>query len=163
MGGMMDNDRLMEMQPKPGTYVLILECPAPVEIDAGGLGSLLLEPGWYAYVGSAFGPGGVRARCLRHWRGARPHWHIDYLRPLCVLHEIWYTQDAHRREHQWAELMRHARGASIPFLGFGASDCVCPSHLFQAPRAFSFPSFKRRAHAGIPGHAYIHRCLLSAL
>ncbi len=62
-------------------------------METGALGLLDVSPGWYVYIGSAFDPGGVRARCLRHWRGGRPHWHIDYLRPLCRMQTVWFTHD----------------------------------------------------------------------
>lgn len=40
-----------------------------------------LAPGLYLYVGSAYGPGGLRARLRRHLEGVRKRlkWHIDYL------------------------------------------------------------------------------------
>ena len=144
-----------ELGAGPGTYTLILQCHETVRVEAGALGELEVAPGWYVYVGSAFGPGGVRARCLRHWRGGRPHWHMDYLRPLCDLREIWFTQDPVRREHQWAETVAGARGARVPFPGFGASDCDCLSHLFRLPGAPSFASFKRRLHRTHPGHGRV--------
>ncbi len=65
-----------------------------------------LRQGYYIYVGSAFGPGGVNARVSRHFRNTKKlHWHIDYLRtflrPLTVL----YSHDPRRLEHQWAKLL----------------------------------------------------------
>jgi Uri superfamily endonuclease len=57
----------------------------------GSLGRLQLRPGYYVYVGSAFGPGGLRARIEHHARPAvRPHWHIDYLRRYTRLEAVWY-------------------------------------------------------------------------
>jgi Uri superfamily endonuclease len=87
--------------------------------------------GFYVYIGSAFGPGGVRARVAHHCRASdRPHWHIDYLKGVLQLKEICWTHDPVRREHQWAAAVQHQQGASIPLQGFGASDCDCVSHLF---------------------------------
>lgn len=156
MARLLNNEPLMELGAKSGTYVLILQCATAARIEAGGLGVLELEPGWYAYVGSAFGPGGVRARCLRHWRGGRPHWHIDYLRPSCDLREIWFAYDAMRREHLWADLVGQARGACPPFSGFGATDCGCESHLFHSRQKFSLAAFKRRLPYGAYGGRRIH-------
>ncbi len=49
-------------------------------LEIGRLGSFNIIPGFYAYVGSAFGPGGLRARIRHHLESvAQPHWHIDYL------------------------------------------------------------------------------------
>lgn len=50
------------MQAKSGTYILILSSPARSTIDVGRLGRMTLAHGYYLYVGSAFGPGGLRAR-----------------------------------------------------------------------------------------------------
>ena len=40
----------------------------------------MLEPGYYVYIGSGWGPGGLASRICRHL-GCRPrrrlHWHID--------------------------------------------------------------------------------------
>jgi len=66
---------------EPGTYILILKSAVTRRVRVGRLGNLQLCPGYYVYIGSAFGPGGLRARIDHHQRLAkRPHWHIDYLR-----------------------------------------------------------------------------------
>jgi Uri superfamily endonuclease len=147
----------MEMRKAPGTYALLLHCPREARVSVGKLGELSVANGCYVYIGSAFGPGGVRARCLRHWRGAeRLHWHIDYLRQVCVMQEIWFTHDAQRREHQWAALMAATRGSRSPFSGFGASDCACETHLFHFPaQAPKFGGFQRRVRRQISAHARI--------
>lgn len=90
-------------------------------------------PGFYIYVGSAFGPGGVRARVLRHCRLAKAkHWHIDYLREFLSPMGACYSYDAMRLEHQWAQVLCDMSGMSS-IRGFGCSDCQCHSHLFQTP------------------------------
>lgn len=66
-----------------GTYTLVVRLEQPARIGFGAAGDRDLQPGWYAYVGSAFGPGGF-ARIDRHRRLASGvcqtrHWHIDYL------------------------------------------------------------------------------------
>ncbi len=147
------------MDPSPGTYALILEAGTAREIEVGRLGRLSLLAGWYVYVGSAFGPGGLRARCAHHLRAApRPHWHIDYLRAVTRLHEIWFTRDPQPREHQWAEGMAVARGARVPFPGFGATDCSCLSHLSVHYLCPSFYAFKRRLSRRALGHSVVCRC-----
>lgn len=119
------------MKAHPGTYALIMACTDTQQVEVGKLGRLRLRPGFYVYVGSAFGPGGLKARIAHHTRiSVRPHWHIDYLRPALHLLKVWYSYDSERREHQWAKALYHANAAMIPMAGFGASDCNCPSHLF---------------------------------
>ena len=46
----------------PGAYVLMLTVKAPVVLNMPRFGKLTLAVGQYAYVGSAHGPGGLRAR-----------------------------------------------------------------------------------------------------
>ncbi len=65
----------------PGTYVLVLAVPRTPRISVGRLGIAGFPAGTYLYIGSAWGPGGLRARIAHHFKPAwRPHWHIDYLR-----------------------------------------------------------------------------------
>jgi Uri superfamily endonuclease len=143
----------------PGTYALILSNQTRSTTQVGRLGELTLAPGTYLYIGSAFGPGGIASRCQHHAHSpARPHWHIDYLRPVLELHEIWFSHDPERREHQWAALLAKIHNAQQPFPGFGASDCSCHSHLFFFPTPLSFTAFCRRA---LPGQAPIQREILA--
>jgi Uri superfamily endonuclease len=117
--------------PEPGTYALVLACCSHESISVGKLGVLCLHPGFYVYVGSAFGPGGLAAR-LRHHVGIaqRPHWHVDTLRARCEFIAVWFTTDPRRREHTWARKIARLPGAQAPFPGFGSSDCACLTHLF---------------------------------
>ena len=125
-----------------GTYALILFCSRDELVQIGKLGSLQLRRGFYVYVGSAVGPGGVRARVAHHQKvSQRPHWHIDYLRLHTRLDRIWYSHDRVRREHQWARVISGLRGASLPIAGFGSSDCRCATHLFFFTRRPSFREF----------------------
>ena len=52
-----------------------------LEIVVGRLGVIQAERGYYVYVGSALGSGGLAARVGRHCRREkRLRWHVDYLR-----------------------------------------------------------------------------------
>ncbi len=140
-----------------GTYALILEA-AGGSIEVGRLGRLQLRPGFYVYVGSAFGPGGIQARLAHHCRPApRPHWHIDYLSAAAALREVWCTTDPIRREHQWAAVLAGVPTASIPQSGFGASDCLCRSHLFffSPKNRPAIAEFQKEILARHPAHAKI--------
>ncbi len=136
------------MHPLPGTYALIFSAYRKSQLKIGKLGTLQLKPGFYIYVGSAFGPGGIKARIAHHCKKpARLHWHLDYLASLLKLTEIWYTYDPIHREHQWAKTIASTRGASVPLSGFGASDCRCKSHLFYFDTVPSGRSFRRNLSA----------------
>jgi Uri superfamily endonuclease len=113
-----------------GTYVLILFLRKAVRLQIGKLGCFDFKRGYYAYVGSAFGPGGLPARLKHHSStSARPHWHIDYLRRAAILKDIWISAEADRCEHAWAEKLSALEAGQCPIKGFGSSDCRCFSHL----------------------------------
>lgn len=122
----------------PGTYVLLVELPAAARVEVGALGSFEFTPGTYAYVGSAFGPGGL-SRVDRHRavaagdRGVR-HWHVDYLtgHPEATLRAAVLAPRADAECAVARALCRHALGDG-PIPGFGASDCTCRSHLARVP------------------------------
>ena len=124
------------MQTTPqGTYLLLAQLGRGVEIQVGKLGTFSLDGGWYAYAGSALGPGGLPARVARHARAdKRLHWHIDYLLQYAALETIWQTSYPQRLECAWAAAVLDLSGAQIAVRGFGASDCRCTSHLIYFPR-----------------------------
>ena len=133
------------MQARSGTYALIMVCADEQQVDIGKLGRFSAESGFYVYVGSAFGPGGLKARIAHHAKISRcPHWHIDYLRPILHLKQVWYSYDSERHEHRWAGAMSRFKAATIPMAGFGASDCSCQSHLFGFSRKPSDRLFRDR-------------------
>jgi len=124
-------DRALALN-KPGTYALVLACQKTGRVRIGRLGVLALPPGFYVYVGSAFGPGGLRARLGRHLNHAgAPRWHIDTLLPAAQLIGFWATTFPSRLECGWVATLAALPGASYPASGLGSSDCRhgCPAHL----------------------------------
>jgi len=119
------------MRSAPGTYALVLRCGSQAQIPVGRFGVLAVRPSYYVYIGSAFGPGGVRARVSRHVREKTArHWHIDYLRAVAVPVAVWCGYGVRDLEHRWAHIFRGLPG-SFPVPGFGCSDCACETHLFR--------------------------------
>jgi Uri superfamily endonuclease len=150
--------QLSAVERGPGTYALVLHAAEERSMEIGRLGRLDLRCGFYVYVGSAFGPGGLRARLRHHLRPAtRPHWHVDYLRAETRLVEIWYSRDEAVREHAWADAIRQMRSASTPLPGFGSSDCRCPSHLSFHPERPTRSSLRRALRRLLPRRAVLHR------
>ena len=148
------------MRPQPGTYALILKSTKAASIPVGKLGTLQLRPGFFVYVGSAHGPGGLWGRLAHHLEStARPHWHVDYLRAHTNPQEVWYCCGRRLWEHRWARCLGTQRGASIPLAGFGSSDCTCESHLFFFRGAPSYSTFDQRLRAFYGSHApvWLHR------
>jgi Uri superfamily endonuclease len=82
-----------ELPSTPGTYAILLVCRADALIEVGRLGTLRVQPGFFVYVGSAMGPGGLAARVGRHLRlEKRLHWHVDILRAVTQFDEVWYAE-----------------------------------------------------------------------
>jgi len=113
-----------------GTYSLLLYADSDKSIKVGSLGKLKIKKGYYVYIGSAFGPGGLKARIGRHLKKSKKlRWHIDYLRKATDIVDIKFSTDNEKLECSWAaKLVKD--GGITPFKGFGSSDCKCPSHLF---------------------------------
>ncbi|MDO5846287.1 MAG: GIY-YIG nuclease family protein [Methanocorpusculum sp.] len=112
-----------------GIYCLLIRLDTAKEIKIGALGIISFRPGWYLYVGSALGSGGL-SRVSRHIRFYREHyrkpkWHIDYLSLEAVLFETICAKTEERLECRLAETLG---GTTVE--RFGCSDCDCTSHLF---------------------------------
>jgi len=112
------------------------------------------EPGYYIYVGSAFGPGGVRARVSRHLqREKAKRWHLDFLRESVTFREVWYSHAPEHLEHVWARIFQDMAGV-LPVEGFGCTDCKCRSHLFRTQGRPDLEAFSRRAGGKIEVHGF---------
>lgn len=132
------------LESRPGSYVLWLTLAEAHRLQIGKLGATRFEAGFYAYVGSALGPGGVRARVRRHLRVDKARrWHIDYLRTAGEVRAVWLSYDPERHEHHWAAVLCQIPGSVIPLYGFGSSDCDCKSHLIRFGRMPTLERFRR--------------------
>jgi len=137
----------MDLPEDKGAYILIVQVPQMRRLEIGSLGEFDIVPGFYAYVGSAFGSGGLRARLGHHLEStAEPRWHIDYLLQVATPIEVWYTTADRKLEHHWAELMENAPGFRVTIPRFGSSDYHRSrvSHLFYSKRRPSFRWFQQR-------------------
>jgi endonuclease-3 len=146
-----------------GTYTLLVEVGSDAAVTVGALGERTLRAGRYAYVGSAFGPGGL-SRVDRHRelaRGERSarHWHVDYLlgRPEATVARA-VTSEGTDAECAVARAVADADGIDRVD-AFGASDCDCRSHLLYAPpaRTDRLTAAVERAHATARGREYGER------
>jgi len=145
------------IRPSPGTYALILHSRIKKEVEVGKLGFISLIPGYYIYVGSAFGPGGLRARVHRHIaESKKKYWHLDYIKLFTQPSEIWYSYEPVIREHQWAQIIKMSKHARILMKGFGSSDCSCATHLFFMKTRPAAGSFVKRIQVNIKECDQIH-------
>ena len=123
-----------------GTYALALHLAHAKNLRIGKLGTFHFPRGDYVYVGSAFGPGGLRARIARHARKNKcAHWHIDYLREHAALRGIVFTDASRAMECEWSHRLGERPDANIPAAKFGAMDCrnKCAAHLITFPRGIT--------------------------
>ena len=128
---------LREFSSEPGSYALLLNLDQPHRFEIGSLGTVQLQTGLYIYLGSAWGPGGLRSRVLRHLRGRGAlRWHIDYLRRVAQVLGVYTLPGLAktpkiRLECLWSQALAIHPGAFLPVSGFGASDCRagCLAHL----------------------------------
>ncbi|HDD63764.1 MAG TPA: GIY-YIG nuclease family protein [Thermoprotei archaeon] len=125
----------MEIPNEKGVYVLVLHLNRKIKLRVGSLSYQLFKPGYYYYVGSALGPGGLRARIYRHLRSSKKvRWHIDYLtvnqlfKPVLIV----YAYSTERIECN-ISLSLLSRGFKPYIRKFGSFDCrSCPTHLYYA-------------------------------
>jgi Uri superfamily endonuclease len=142
----MENE-VMNLPDDKGTYVLVLRVGGLKRMEIGRLGTFDIRPGFYAYVGSAHGAGGLRARSAHHLESvAAPHWHIDYLMAFATPLEVWYAVSDRKLERDWVELLERDPRFSCPIARFGSSDYhhSRTSHLFFTKRRPSFVWFEQR-------------------
>ncbi len=129
-----------------GVYLLWLRPLTFEPVEIGRLGVMVPQRGFYGYVGSAMGPGGIAARVGRHLRRDKAmRWHLDYLRPACEVVALWYLLTGQRVEHRWAESLAGLPGAVPAMAGFGASDHPGATHLFHFDTLPALDLFADRA------------------
>ena len=112
-----------------GAYALVLRLDETIHIEFPGVTCDRLMPGWYVYVGSAKGRGGIRARVRRHFRSVKTaHWHIDRLTVHAVEMVALAVADGHECELV-GKLLKSPKFKTAA-AGFGSTDCsLCESHL----------------------------------
>ncbi len=118
---------------KKGYYLLVLHIGRNVFLKIGSLRESEYRAGYYIYVGSARGPGGLRSRIKRHLsRVKHLHWHIDYLLSLDYVSAVaivYCIDTGTDLEPVFSELLRSQNLRYIP--RFGCSDKRSDvSHLY---------------------------------
>ena len=118
-----------ELSGVTGAYALIIRLEGRRRLDITRLGAPNLGPGWYIYVGNAYGPGGLGARLNRHGRADKAaHWHVDQLTALGSIRALAVQPDGD--ECRIVATLSALGGFTHPVKGFGSSDCrTCRSHL----------------------------------
>ncbi len=126
-----------------GTYILILRLDRRRTLQIGRLGRFRFPAGYFAYVGSALGRGGLGGRLKHHLNPFAPsRWHIDALRKVAHLDQVWLARGEEIQEHLWAALLHESMNGEVPAKGFGSSDCRCLAHLFRFQECPSWDLFR---------------------
>ena len=138
-----------------GGYLLLLRLDKEKRVEIGRLGSPSFRKGHYIYVGSAMR--NLSARIARHSKKRKKlRWHVDYLRQEA---DGTLALPIRSSERQECHIARALSSILQPGpLGFGSSDCNCPTHLFWHPTdplaCRSFHAFLQRfrmRHPSQPG------------
>lgn len=123
-----------------GVYIIIFYIPVKKTIEVGrGKRICTFSRGWYAYVGSAHGGGGLRARTARHTDffrdGKKLGWHFDSIREIAIVKEIWCAEAPREYECRWSQVLSRLSDVSVPIRGIGSTDCsCCPAHVYRLRR-----------------------------
>jgi len=122
--------------PRKGTYTLVILLEKKARMEVQKYGSFILQKGYYTYTGSALGDGSVslQNRIARHLKKRKvKHWHIDFLlvNKNAAVIAVVAAGNSVNRECQVNDAIKNVEGATVPIVGFGASDCKhnCGSHL----------------------------------
>ncbi len=136
-----------------GSYTFLLELREDTVLKVGSLGDIEFEKGFYAYIGSANGPGGFK-RVERHVSGPENiHWHIDHLtsdslfRPELVVKSPGTYIECFISQNLEFEEVR----------SFGCSDCDCSSHLFYSRSLEPLERAVRQLHRGKCSESHLKR------
>jgi len=119
-----------------GIYTLIILVNTKIRLKVRKLGYFNFKTGYYAYTGSALGNGAtsLKRRVARHLKKEKSkNWHIDFLlaNKNAKVTAVIVAESSVNKECQINNLIKNIQGASVPIVGFGASDCKqsCKSHL----------------------------------
>ncbi len=125
----------------PGYYLLIFRIYRKLTITTRGNKVFSLNPGIYVYIGSAYGPGGLRSRIMRHLRrNKKVFWHVDYLTTNNYVELVGFViiNITSRKSIDLENfLSKQMQKYLEPILGFGCSDKRKDiSHLYYCRRNF---------------------------
>ncbi|MDM7274744.1 MAG: GIY-YIG nuclease family protein [Thermoprotei archaeon] len=124
----------LSIPPLKGVYVLLLRLETPLKTSIGFLGPVELPCGIYAYVGSARGPGGLRARVSRHLGKVKSlKWHIDYVTssPQARIEALVYAETLEDLEAPISMKLGNSLCFKYSLKGFGSTDKRSETHLFK--------------------------------
>ena len=100
-----------------GSYILLLFLSNDMKVKSKAK-EWFLANGYYIYIGSAKGKGGIKGRVMRYLNpNKKKHWHIDYLLPYAMIIRIFVLCEVEEKE-----LVKRLSMMFDPVVGFGSSD-----------------------------------------
>ena len=128
-------DIIHKISNQPGAYGIVIRLQKLVQLEIGKFDRVELPNGLYFYGGSAFGPGGLKARIGRHVRAKKSlHWHIDHVTSQGKFVALGVVENGNECDLVAAAIAREC--AAFPVPGFGSSDCrTCISHMVKLNHA----------------------------
>jgi Uri superfamily endonuclease len=119
-----------DLPAEAGAYILFLELNEPARLPPRRFVGLL-PAGRYLYFGSARGPGGIRGRCVRHFRRAKKtHWHVDWLTTSAARLIAAAFPGLGECDLVARTLAAGGAAVEVAVAGFGSTDCRrCAAHL----------------------------------
>ncbi len=125
-------DHASDLPTCKGAYILWITLAESTALPPR-FGDTVLQPGHYLYLGSAHGPGGIRARCARHLkRDKTRHWHVDWLTTRAETTRAFAAP--HGSECNLTVSLSKAFNLKAPVKGLGSSDCThCHAHVLCVP------------------------------
>ncbi len=147
---------------RPGCYIVVLEVSGEVPVEAKTI-KVTVTRGVYVYIGSGGGPGGLRARILRHLkRRKRIWWHIDRLTASSSVRVVGavYCEAPECRSAGEASIAECLSGKGyIPVRRFGSTDDPrSESHLYRAPSSLGLEDVLCDALHCIKSSTGSHKC-----
>ena len=123
-------ENLNRLPDEKGAYLLVVHLHDAITLAPGRLSGKNLGAGWYVYAGSAYGPGGIRARVSRHFKTQKSlRWHVDY---LTHGNNVYALALPKQRECDLVSWLLDTKLFATAIRNFGNSDCrTCESHLLM--------------------------------
>ena len=136
-------DRAVSSCTPAGSYLLVLKNENKKRIQAGKLGTVSFEKGYYVYAGSALR--GLDSRVSRYSRKRKKvFWHIDFIAPYHMsIERVFAIRRPDKIESKIVNALQSICNDHVK--GFGASDSKAKSHLFF----FKKPPFRLKEFMNI--------------
>ncbi|CAG1771225.1 hypothetical protein BAC3_01637 [uncultured bacterium] len=134
---MKNTETISYLPAEKGSYLLLMKLSEVQSLQIPHLKDYVFTEGYYIYIGSALGPGGIRARVGRHIRKEKKiHWHIDHLTTVADLYSTVLILSPSRLETLLTGFLMKTDLTPVP--GFGCGDSEDYSHLFYSGKKKNF-------------------------